>query len=76
MKLVYTLFILQLYTLAARAESRVSDSVACAPTSVMLANDTVAKQKALGKEYKLTAIGRSTSASRRQAIVCWALALA
>ena len=55
MKLVYTLFILVLSTLAARAESRVSDSVACAPTSVMLANDTVAKQKALGKEYKLTA---------------------
>ncbi len=54
MKLVYTLFILLLSTLAARAESSVSDSVACAPTSIMLANDNVAKQKALGKEYKLT----------------------
>lgn len=70
MKLVYTLFILLLSTLAARAESRVSDFVACAPTSVMLANDTVAKQKALGKEYKLTADWKKHKRFKTARLLC------
>lgn len=54
MKLLYT-FMLLLCTLATRAETSASDSVACAPVSILLSNNNLDKQKAQGKEYKQTA---------------------
>lgn len=51
MKIIYT-FILLLCALVAKAEVSVSDSMTCAPVSILLSSDSANLQKAQGNEYK------------------------
>lgn len=53
MRFLYT-FILLLCALTARAAADATESSACPPLSVMLANGNVDKQKAMGEEYRNT----------------------